>query len=277
MPAGSIYSEVGGRTTCAALDESVWSQRFDGAGAWSLNPERQLALLDDLGRFASELEGIPEEAEEPAFHWNNPTYCQTDAAVYYSTIRTFQPALVLEIGAGYSTLIAASACVRNGATVLTAIDPYPATVLSAEIPGLTSLAATPVQEIPLATFQALGAGDILFIDSTHVCKIASDVNYLMFSVLPALNKGVLVHLHDIFLPWNYPRSWVMEQNIFWNEQYLLLAFLLFNDQFEIVLANHYLARQHAESLLRAFPFLTEPSASSEWTKHTPSSMWLRRK
>ena len=149
--------------------------------------------------------------------------------------------------------------------------------MAAAVPGLTGLAAEPVQKIPPARFRALGENDILFIDSTHVCKIASDVNYLMFSVLPGLNKGVLIHLHDIFLPWNYPRSWVLEHNIFWNEQYLLLAFLLFNDRFEIVLANHYLSREHPDSLLRAFPFLKDHQASADWSTRTPSSIWLRKK
>ena len=166
---------------------------------------------------------------------------------------------------------------RNNHTVLEAIDPYPPRCVATPVPGLAGLTAEPVQKIPLDRFQALGENDILFIDSTHACKIASDVNYLMFSVLPSLNKGVLIHLHDIFLPWNYPRSWVFEQNIFWNEQYLVLAFLMFNDQFEIVLANHYLGREHAASLLRAFPFLRDPQPSAEWTKRTPSSLWLRRK
>jgi hypothetical protein len=255
----------------------VWSERFDGSGALNLNVERQLPLLDELGRFAPELQEIPEEENESGFYWNNPTYCQTDAAVYYSMIRHFQPVSIVEVGAGYSTLIAASACLRNSHTVLEAIDPYPPPCLSTAVPGLAALTAEPVQKIPLDRFQALAENDILFIDSTHVCKIASDVNYLMFSVLPSLNKGVLIHLHDIFLPWNYPRSWVLEQNIFWNEQYLVLAFLMFNDQFEIVLANHYLGREHAASLLRAFPFLMDPQASADWTKRTPSSLWLRRK
>src|SRR5205814_7509172 len=205
----------------------VWSERFDASGAWNLNVDRQLTLLDDLGRSAAELEAIPEEQDESGFYWNNPTYSQTDAAVYYSMIRHFQPASIVEVGAGYSTLIAASACLRNGHTALEAIDPYPPPFLATTVPGLAGLAAEPVQNVPLDRFQALVENDILFIDGTHVCKIASDVNYLMFSVLPCLKKGVLIHLHDIFLPWNYPRSWVLEHNIFWNEQYLLLAFLLF--------------------------------------------------
>ena len=261
----------------SALESSVWSERLDRGGVWKMNERSQLAVLEELGRFAPELDAIPEENDDSGFYWNNPTYCQTDAAIYYSLIRHFRPALVIEVGAGFSTLIAASACARNGDTVLEAIDPFPPPTVTTALSGLTGLVTAPLQKIQLAPFQALGENDILFIDGTHVCKIASDVNDLILSVLPLLNRGVLIHLHDIFLPWNYPRSWVMAQNIFWNEQYLLLAFLLFNDQFEIVLANHYLAREHAASLLRAFPFLKEPAASADWSKRTPSSLWLRRK
>jgi predicted O-methyltransferase YrrM len=252
----------------SAIEESVWSQRFDRGGAWKLNEHSQLALIDELARFAPELEAIPEENDGAGFYWNNPAFCPTDAAVYYCLIRHFRPALILEAGAGYSTLIAASACARNGDTVLETIDPFPSPVVDTALPGLTGRVTAPLQAIQLAPFQALGENDILFIDSTHVCKIASDVNYLILSLLPSLNKGVLIHVHDIFLPWNYPRDWVLEKNIFWNEQYLLLAFLLFNDQFEVVLANHYLGREHSGSLLHAFPFLKDPGGCS---------IWLRRK
>ena len=245
----------------ASLEESVWSHRFGRDGAWSLNEQGQLDLLEELSRFSPELEGIPMEEGAHAI-------CQTDAAVYYSMIRRFRPALIIEVGAGYSTLIASAACVRNGDTVLEAIDPYPPPHVTNSAPGLIGLVTEAVQKIPLATFQALGENDILFIDSSHICKIASDVNYLILSVLPSLNKGVLIHFHDVFLPWNYPRSWVLEKNLFWNEQYLLLAFLMFNDQFEILLASHYLGREHATSLLSAFPFLKDPGGCS---------VWLRRK
>jgi Methyltransferase domain len=261
----------------SALQQSVWSERFDRGWNWKMNEPSQLALLAQLGRFAPELEAIPEEKDGSGFYWNNPAYCQIDATVYYSMIRHFVPALIIEVGAGYSTLIAASACKRNGDTVLEAIDPFPSPLVTAAPPGLTGLVTAPLQKIQLAPFQALGENDILFIDSTHVCKIASDVNDLILSVLPSLKKGVLIHFHDIFLPWNYPRSWLLHQNIFWNEQYLLLAFLLFNDQFEIVLANHFLGREHSASLLRAFSFLKDPGASADWSPRTPSSLWLRRK
>src|SRR5260370_9981764 len=158
-----FYSPIPDTT---ALEESVWSERFDGSGAWNLNVQRQLPLLDELGRFAPELEGIPEEEkDELGFYWNNPAYSQTDAAVYYSMIRHFQPASIIEVGAGYSTLIAASACLRNKHTVLEAIDPYPLPCVATAVPGLAGPAPQPGPKVPLAPLPARGENDMRLTDT----------------------------------------------------------------------------------------------------------------
>jgi hypothetical protein len=116
---------------------------------------------------------------------------------------------------------------------------------------------------------ALDSCDKLFIDSSHTCETGSDVNRIFFDILPRLRAGVWIHFHDIFLPWDYPREWVIDQKIFWNEQYLLMAFLMFNEWFEVALANRYLLREHFEKLQQAFPFLPT------WDKG--ASFWIRRK
>lgn len=134
------------------------------------------------------------------------------------------------------------------------------------MPSLTRLISQPVQTIPISEFEALGRNDILFIDSTHVSKIDSDVNYLLLSVIPHLQSGVVVHFHDIFLPWEYARSWVVDKQIFWNEQYILLAFLLFNERFEVLLANQYLGREHAAVLSKLFPHLQILGGGSFWMR-----------
>ena len=250
------------------LPDSLFTRRFDDLPGWSLDGVSQLALLAELSRYRQELNGIPRERREQGeFYWDNPALGDVDAAIYYTMIRHFRPHRVLEVGAGYSTMIAAKACVANrDATVLEAIEPYPMEALSRGFPGLRKLTVSPLQEVPLAEFETLGENDILFVDSSHVCKIGSDLHYLFFSILPRLRSGVLIHFHDIFLPLEYDRTWVVDRQHFWNEQYLLLAFLLFNREFEIVLSAMYLGLDHRERLAEAFPLLRSPGGGSIWIR-----------
>ena len=249
------------------LDERDWEHRFDRNGGWNLNAEGQVALLSQLAPFAGELEEIRRSPSSACpFSWDNGTFCETDAAVYYSLIRHLRPRQVLEVGAGNSTLIAAEACVKNGHTELQAIDPYPLEILRQKVPGLNRLIEGPVQQVPVARFGELCENDILFIDGSHVCRFGSDLNYLVFRVLPALQPGVIIHFHDIFLPWEFPRDWIVDRQLFWNEQYLLLAFLLFNDSFEVLLGTQYLGREMPGELLRVFPFLRVPGGASFWIR-----------
>jgi hypothetical protein len=115
----------------------------------------------------------------------------------------------------------------------------------------------------------LGADDILFIDSSHVLRIGSDVQYLFLEVLPRLAPGVLVHIHDIFMPAEYPREWVLTHGYFWTEQYLLQAFLTFNTSWEVIWAGSFMQLNHRESLACAFPQAVLDAM--------PGSFWIRRK
>jgi hypothetical protein len=151
-------------------------------------------------------------------------------------------------------------------TRVRAVEPYPSQALRAGFPGLTDLICRPVQEVPDALFESLQAPDILFIDSTHTSKAGSDVNHLVLRILPRLQPGTLVHFHDIHLPWDYHPALVKEHKRFWTEQYLLLAFLLFNDAFRIVWASGYLGHFEQDRLNRAFPFVPAAMGSSLWLR-----------
>lgn len=132
---------------------------------------------------------------------------------------------------------------------------------------MRSLIEKKVEDVDLEFFSGLGSGDILFIDSSHTVKIGGDVNYLFLEVLPRLKPGVIVHVHDILLPFDYRRDWVMEQFRFWTEQYLLQAFLTFNSEFEVLMANSYLSYYHQRDLKATF-------TSSPWWGG--GSFWMRR-
>ncbi len=263
-----FYSPVPDTST---LDARLWERRADEDGGLDLREEHQLRLLRELRRFAHELDDVPEQSDDPArFHWGNPAFWPGDGAVYYAMLRHVGAKRILEVGSGHSTRLAARAAQLNGAE-LTCIEPYPMPSLKATLPGLSRLIEQPVQAVPFAEFERLQAGDVLFIDSTHVCKIGSDVNHLFLRVIPRLAPGVVVHVHDIFLPWEMPRAWVLEKKIFWNEQYLLQALLTCNPSFEVLLGNQFLGRLHGGPFREAFPCIPErfaPGGVSFWFRRT---------
>jgi hypothetical protein len=256
------------------LAPELWRRTSELAGL-DLREGDQVALLKTLAaRYDREWKFPTRRTEVPwQFHFNNVAFEAVDAEILYALVRDSRPRRILEIGAGYSSYVIAEAVRRNAAEgaacEYVAIEPYPNPVLRRGIPGLTRLRQEELQAIPLAELIDLGENDILFIDSTHVLSIGSDVQYEFLEILPRLRKGVLVHVHDIFLPAEYPRPWVMKERRFWNEQYLLQAFLAFNDAFEVVWAGSFMHLRHPDLLERACP-------SYRRDRSCPGSFWMRR-
>jgi hypothetical protein len=179
---------------------------------------------------ASELEAIATEG----YPFDNSWFSFLDASVYYALLRYLKPARVIEIGCGFSTRIADHAMKRNRAEgasgTLVGVEPYPDPRLT-DFDLDMELIQRPVQDVPLQLFQELQGRDILFIDSSHVAKFRSDVCRLYLDVLPRLNAGVWIHVHDIFFPTDYPPNWLIERRLAFNEQYVLEAFLACNSAF----------------------------------------------
>jgi hypothetical protein len=253
------------------LPDSLWNQSPAHPGI-DFNEAGQLRYLRDVfPRYQEEYDLFPSAPTSVPyqFHFNNPAFDGTDALVLYCFVRHFRPRRVVEVGSGYSSRVSAQAAGVNGDTQLICIEPYPAPELAQGFPGMTRLITKPVQEVDLALFQSLAAGDILFIDSSHVVKCGSDVNFLFLQVIPSLQPGVLVHVHDIFLPDEFPQGWIKQQHLFWNEQYLLQAFLTFNSEFEIVFSNALMGKKHLADMQKTFP------KSQPWWGG--SSFWMRRR
>ncbi|MBV9543572.1 MAG: class I SAM-dependent methyltransferase [Chloroflexi bacterium] len=246
------------------LSEETW-RAYDLAGVdWRTDEQR--ALVRRLARWGPELIELASRppGDTRTFAFDNPAFNSTDAAIYYSLIRECQPRQILEVGAGHSTLLSTHAAALNGTTVVDCIEPFPMQVLREKPNGLRRLIEQPVQTVPLDEFTRLEGGDILFIDCSHVARIGSDVNYLLLRVLPHLQDGVMVHVHDIFLPEEYPRQWVTEQKLFWSEQYVLHAFLMFNTTFRVLCSSHYLGNWFPDDIVSAFPFCVPPGGASLW-------------
>ena len=263
-----------------SLPETLWDRPSKLAGI-DMNDSGQLDLLRrHFPKFRDEYEQIPIKptGEGGGFHLNNRLFDGTDALVAYCMVRQFQPRLIIEIGSGLSSLLLAQAAARNSSSNLTCIEPFPRELVRKGFPGLRSLIEKKVQDIDVEFFSQLESRDLLFIDSSHTVKVGGDVNYLFLEVLPRLNPGVIVHVHDIFLPFEYRRDWVMDEFRFWGEQYLLQAFLTFNSEFEVLMANRYLAHRYLEDLKAAFPNLGNLKAAlPNSVRWGGGSFWMRRR
>lgn len=248
-------------------DEQI-NRRRDFPGT-DFNWQAQLDLIGDLARYRDELEEL---SQEQRFDFGNGFFGGFDAAAYYALIRHLKPRQVLEVGGGYSTRIAKKALARNGvegsAGAVKCVEPYPQLRLTYAI-NENELITKEVQDVSIELFSNLEANDILFIDSSHTVKFGSDVNYLFLEVLPTLQPGVWVHVHDIFFPNDYPAEWLLKKRLALNEQYLLEAFLTFNTSFSIRLANHWLCLDH--------PIVAEAlHAPSRDGEYHSSSFWFQR-
>ena len=258
----------------SALPEGIWERRSDLSGI-DLKLEQAIEMIErDLAPFVAELD-FPREGPRPPgeFFLQNENYESVDAELLYAFLRARKPGRVVELGSGYTTLLIADACRRNAedgsVTDHLAYDPYPRPHIVGNRPPSTEFRPISATEVPLSEFAELGEGDILFVDTTHTVKLGSDVNYLILDVLPTLKTGVIVHFHDIFLPWEYPRRWFEEMDYFWAEQYLLQAFLTFNDEFDVLLPAQAVAREYPQRLQRVIPSFG-PGVS-------PAAFWLLRR
>ena len=231
--------------------------------AWDLDV--QLAFV--RAEVASAMAGFEAPGYDP-----DSAYNAADAAVLYGMLRRLRPSRVVELGSGQSTLVMAHAARANAADghplVLESFDPYPG-VAQPPLPGLAALERVPAQEVPKSVFAALGRGDVLFVDTTHTVKLGSDVNHIVLEVLPRLRPGVIVHLHDIFLPFEYPRVWPERYGLYWSEQYLVQAFLAFSSGYEVLVAVHALQRRRTEAMREMLPAAVgERVGAAFWVRRT---------
>ena len=219
---------------------------------------------------------IPELAElslnknAENFYVQNGNFGAGDAELYYLLIRDRKPKRIIEIGSGFSTQLSLLALEKNRTAgfdcELTCIEPF-------EMPFLESLKGIqlirqPVETVSLDLFRSLEANDILFIDSSHIIRPGDDLLFIYFQILPILQKGVVIHIHDIFTPRHYPQEWLTKKMRFWNEQYLLEAFLYNNSGFRVLFTLNHLVKTEYEEVKKVLIHLEEDSE--------PSSFWMEK-
>ena len=260
-------------------NQNQWYRESSFKGV-DFNMEGQLETLNHLRPYKSECNELP-PYNTPFLRELGEGFGEVESHILYSMIRRLKPRRVIEVGSGVSTFFSVNALSKNneeagiGAT-MTCIEPYPRLALhkvngACEMEVISSL----VQDVTLEVFEALSEGDILFIDSSHIVKINSDVNYLYLEVLPRLAKGVVVHIHDICFPYPTPppEYWILKKHQFWTEAALVQAFLTFNSAFKVLLCSSYLHYKAPQALYSAF---SSPKNSPQFNIGVPSSLWLQK-
>lgn len=245
----------------STLDPATYT-RVSSCEGIDFDAEGQLTLLRDV-LLAYRAEYVP---------FQNSGLARVDAFVLYGLIRARRPRLMIEIGSGESTKISLAALAKNreegSPSRFLAIEPYPRPFVEALAGKGFELLQRKVQEVPVSRF---ADADILFIDSSHVAKIGSDVNYEMLQIVPTLKVGSVVHWHDIMIPIDYPQAWIESGRMFWNESYMVHSFMLFNKSFRIVWASRYMQLSQPQPLANQLPFFAPDDPNEQL-----SSFWVER-
>ena len=245
---------------------------FDGEEDWEhidLRRNEQYSYYDDL---LSRFSFLPFPGPQTAgyrYFTDNEWFCLADAFTLSGIIRKEKPRHIVEVGCGYSSAVMLDTLEQTEqSAALTFIEPYPDrlnALLSADNRAKCSIVVERVQSVPLSVFDQLEAQDVLFIDSSHVAKVGSDVAYLFLRVLPRLKRGVFIHIHDVFYPFSYPIRWLREGRA-WNESLFLRMFLINNPAFEVVAFNSFAGHSFPELFREKFPAFLGCEGASLWLK-----------
>lgn len=253
------------------IDPGIWDRPSELIGV-KTNIDQSVEFLRDASAsgYVDEFHRFPLRQSFPDQYERLGSFGGLDGAFYYFALRKFKPSRVIEIGAGQSTLLSRFALEENGKPwTLKAIDPYPPAYLRDIDDARFDLIEGRVERAPLSLFETLRANDILFIDSSHVIRIGGDVLYEVLEILPRLAVGTVIYIHDIFMPNHYPKEWTMLDRRFWTEQYLMQAFLAFNDSFDITFSAALVLANHPSELASRFPDWRGPGS-------VPSGLIIRR-
>jgi predicted O-methyltransferase YrrM len=265
-PSGHFYSPLPDIQFLDRYQATLFDRQMKSIPGIENPVEDQLALVEKFSEYYGELPFRDAKSSGLRYYFENSYFCYGDAIILYSMLRHRRPQRIIEVGSGFSSavMLDTNDLFFSKRMTLTFVEPYPErlfSLLSDEDKKQHEIIKGTVQSVPLERFTVLNANDILFIDSSHVAKIGSDVVHLLTNVLPRLNKGVIVHFHDVFWPFEYPEEWIRGGRA-WNEDYVLKAFLQFNAKFKILFFNSYLAIHHKEVVERNLPsFLKNPGGS----------------
>lgn len=245
-----------------------------------INEDEQLRRIDTFKKTTADIPWPTDGKDDThRYHFDNLYFSYGDAVSLFGMMKEFEPRRVTEVGSGFSSaaMLDINEFVLTESAEFTFIEPNADRLKTHLRKGdleKIHLIEESVQRVDESTFSKLEQNDILFIDSSHVSKAGSDVNYLIHRILPTLSDGVIIHFHDIMWPFEYPKKWLKAGRA-WNEAYILLAFLLFNHSFEILFFNSWLERHHRDTIKQKLPImLRQPDQKMTLGN---SSLWLKKK
>lgn len=273
FPPGHFYSPISSVDELKQREDEIWSPPQASIPGIDLAADSQLRLLKKFHKYYPQIPFSEEKQEGFRYNYINNFYSYTDAIFLYSMIHHFRPRRIIEVGSGFSSAVMLDTRQHLQRDIeLTFIEPYPKrlmNLITEQDKHTVTILAKPLQKIDKQIFQTLEANDILFIDSTHVSKTGSDVNMLLFEILPMLKPGVFIHFHDVFHPFVYPKNWEFAGRN-WNETYILRAFLMHNQQYRIVLFASYLHQMHSEAFTE-MPLCNKNNGGNIWLQKLPGS------
>jgi hypothetical protein len=269
-PPGHFYSPIPSLEEVREREDVLFGTPPRQIPGVDLNEEGQLRLLEQLASYYDEQPFSSRRAADRRYFFENPNYSYGEALVLYCMMRHLRPTNIVEVGSGYSScaILDTNELFFAGAINCTFVEPHPELLLSliegTGTPNVTTIDRK-LEDVPHELFSSLREGDILFIDSTHVAKVGSDVNRTFEQILPGLSPGVYVHFHDVYYPFEYPKKWIYEGRA-WNEAYVLRSFLQFNRAFQIAFFNSFMALFHEDRLRELMPLYMMVPGSSIWLK-----------
>jgi predicted O-methyltransferase YrrM len=269
-PPGHYHSSIVNVEEIRNRERDIFSITTKEIEGIDLNEDAQLKLLNELAQNYSSIPFSNSKQEHLRYYYDNGFYCQSDGIFLHLILRHFRPKSIIEVGSGFSSsvMLDTNELFFDNSIQLTFIEPYPQRLYSlfkeTDKQNHKTIVSN-LQNVNLEIFEKLNENDILFIDSTHVSKTDSDVNRVLFDILPRLKKGVLIHFHDIFYPFEYPKEWVMGWKGFgWNEDYVLRAFLMYNNKYKIIMFNTFLEHFHNDWFKKNMPVCLENTGGSIW-------------
>jgi len=268
-PPGHYYNPLVDPKAVDVYSDTVFDTSKKSVFGIDFREKAQLELLDELLPYYKEVPFPVEQTPGFRYYLGNGIFSYSDGIFLYMLMRHFKPSRIIEVGSGHSSAVMIDTNERflNDSVNLTFIEPYPErlySLLKDTDKTKNKIFELPIQQVPFSEFESLKAGDFLFVDSSHVSKTGSDVNYIFFEVLPRLKSGVIIHFHDIFTPMEYPKSWVMKKDVWFgfNEIYILRAFLMYNPEFEVIMFNTFLEEHHEEWFSKNMPLCLENKGGS---------------
>jgi hypothetical protein len=269
FPAGHYYSPIPSEEDVLAYIKSRKTPNSD-LPSIRLNEKGQHEVLNEYINFYKDLPFPEKQTPGHRYYYDNDWFSYSDAIFFYCFLRKHLPKRIIEIGSGFSSAVMLDTIDSffTQRPEITFIEPYPERLISLLRDGdreQVRLIDKKIQEVPPDVLLALESGDLLFIDSSHVVKCGSDLQFLMFEILPRLQPGVSVHFHDVFYPFDYPSEWLLEGR-YWNENYFLRAFLSYNSEWSIQFFNTYAHFMFGDLIKEKMPLCAKNPGGSLYIK-----------